>query len=472
MVFRLHTNSVAFALTVFGNKLTSSVFQFYYVKLFLTRYNISESWFSAAQVVYLIWNATNDPLFAYWQDNSQIKAFRSRRHSILYGAPLFSLCFLLPWFPWGDYDTYGWLAGIHLMITLCCYDTLLTFVLLAHCAMFAEISSVHEDRLRLTKYCQVASIFGATSVFGAEFISSSLENFRAFQMFCVFLALVSWLAMHYTGCNVVTMYDGGHLVEPLFKQEESSKHPSSKLLAWTQFKQIVTEKNFLRFVTMNFCQILHCTYEANFLSIFADQLIPSTDITPLARRMLYGSAFILPQVLVLVLGPVAGKFGYYKVLLYSFAIKVISGVTMYAIGQTHTWILTIFFLIDMSGPAAMFSFFNLPLSDIIDHDKEKYSRRTPISSSVFGYNALFTKAANSFAPMIILNILNRHSYQTLQLEENANNADIAGPLADLQSAMFTVACFIPVLIGCLQILVWYPYTIRNSHIIAPKHIEQ
>ena len=298
MIVKLHMNSLAFALTVFGHKLTSSVFQFYYVKLFLTRYHISESWFSAAQVVYLIWNAINDPLFAYWQDNSKIRVFRSRRLAILYGAPLFSICFLLPWFPWGNYEDYSWLAGLHLMFTLCAYDTLLTFVLLAHCAMYAEISTIHDDRLRLTKYCQVASIFGATSVMGAEFISSSLENFRAFQMFCLVLAFVSWLAMHYTGRNVVTLYDNIPIEDSSTKCEESlNQSSSSQPTAWVQFKQIIVEKNFLRFVTMNFCQILHCTYEANFLAIFADQLIPSADLTPLARKMLYGSAFVLPQVI-------------------------------------------------------------------------------------------------------------------------------------------------------------------------------
>ncbi|XP_022095515.1 transmembrane protein 180-like [Acanthaster planci] len=473
MAFTLHMNSLAFALTVFGNKLTASVFQFYYVKLFLNHYHISESWFSFAQVVYLVWNAVNDPLFAYWQDNSQIRIFRSRRLAIVYGAPLFSICFLLPWFPWGNYHDNSWLVGVHLTVSLCAYDTLFTFVLLAHCAMYAEISSKHEDRLRLTKYCQVASVLGATSVMGAEFVSSSLEDFRAFQMFCLVLALVSWLAMHYTGRNVVTMYDSVPIDDAAPDTSDSmSKSSATRPRAWTQFKQIVCEKNFLSFVTMNFCQILHTTYEANFLAIFADLLIPSSDLPPRARRMLYGSAFVLPQVLVLMLGPVAGKVGYYKVVLYSFILKIFSGVAMFVIGQTHTWILAVFFLIDMCVPDAIFSFFNLPLSDIIDYDKDKYNRRTPISSSVFGYNALFTKAAASVAPMVILNALNRYGYQTLMLQDTTpNHHTDTDSMEQLHKVMFLLACCIPIVIGCVQMLVWYPFSIRKSHIVIPKHIE-
>lgn len=41
------------------------------------------------------------------------------------------------------------------MVTLCAYDALLTFVLLSQCAIFAEISVDHDERLRLVKYSQV-----------------------------------------------------------------------------------------------------------------------------------------------------------------------------------------------------------------------------------------------------------------------------------------------------------------------------
>ena len=98
-----------------------------------------------------------------------------------------------------------------------------------------------------------------------------------------------------------------------------------------------------------------------------------------------------------------------------------------------------------------------------------------MSSSVFGYNALFTKAASSISPMLILNILNRYDYQTLVAKgaadsESGNGVKGSG-MSQLHHAMFTVACCMPVLVGCAQLLVWYPFSIRNSHITVPKHIE-
>lgn len=123
---------------------------------FQTRVEICE-WIKTSfpKVVYMVWNAVNDPLFGYLQDNSRVPCCSQRRLSILYGAPLYSLAFLLAWFPWRSYAPGDWLSGLHLTVALCAFDGLLTFVLLAQCALFAEISSHHQNRIRLIKYSQV-----------------------------------------------------------------------------------------------------------------------------------------------------------------------------------------------------------------------------------------------------------------------------------------------------------------------------
>ena len=52
----------------------------------------------------MIWNAINDPIFGYFQDNSNWAIFRKRKLSIYYGAPLWALTFLMPWFQWANYS--------------------------------------------------------------------------------------------------------------------------------------------------------------------------------------------------------------------------------------------------------------------------------------------------------------------------------------------------------------------------------
>ncbi len=91
---------------------------------------------------------------------------------------------------------------------------------------------------------------------------------------------------------------------------------------------------------------------------------------------------------------------------------------------------------------------------------------SPLSSSVFAYNALFTKPAQSCAPMLGVAVLNRNFYQ-----EKLTGDITSLQHQELSSAMFTLACAIPFVIGLLQIIVWRPYSIRDSHITIAKHVE-
>lgn len=105
MFFKVNDNAVSYAATTVAATLMHSVFQFYYVKLFLDHYRyvistfmlilillkmimvlwflsvfctkprlslgfyfrITTYWFNIAQVFYMLWNAVNDPLFGYFQ---------------------------------------------------------------------------------------------------------------------------------------------------------------------------------------------------------------------------------------------------------------------------------------------------------------------------------------------------------------------------------------------------------------------
>lgn len=241
-------------------------------------------------MVYLIWNALNDPLFGYLQDNSRISCCSQRRISILYGAPFYCLAFLLAWFPWRSYEAGDWLSGLHLVITLCAFDGLLTFVLLAQCALFAEISENHQNRLRLIKYSQVASLVGSSSVLFCGLVSDNMDNFFSFQLFCVFVALLGCACMVYTGLHSQSRFDAK-------VTEASSQQPPLSLAAVaTMTRQILTNRDFLLFVIMNFFQVFLLAFFNNFAMIFADHLIPADVLPSLAKSLMYGAGFICPQV--------------------------------------------------------------------------------------------------------------------------------------------------------------------------------
>ncbi|XP_041823507.1 transmembrane protein 180 [Melanotaenia boesemani] len=473
MNFGVNHAALAFAMTTLGSGMINNIFSFYYVKLFLNKYKISEGAFHQSQVVYMVWNAVNDPLFGYLQDNSRVPCCSQRRLSILYGAPLYSLAFLLAWFPWRSYAPGDWLSGLHLTVALCAFDGMLTFVLLAQCALFAEISSQHQSRLRLIKYNQVASLIGSSSVLFCGVLSKNMEDFTAFQAFAVLIAFLSCGCMMYTGFHSESRFDN--------KVSESDKSdilgsvtqaPHQTACSFAMLKsltwQILTNRDFQLFVLMNFFQVFMLAFFNNFTMIFTEHLIPADVLPSLAKSIMYGAGFICPQLLVLSSQSLLHGLGYYKIILYTFYLEAGMAVVMLTLGPQHYYILAFFLTINMIIIQAAFSLFGLPLADIIDTDLQKHKRSSPLSSMVFGTNALFTKPAQSLAPMIVLNILNQFGYEQLK---DAGQDSNPSALESLHSVMFYLVCLVPVCVAALQILAWRPFSIRNSHTVDTKYID-
>ena len=114
---------------------------------------------------------------------------RSRKKSILYGAPLFMLSFLLPWFPWMDYNhAPAWVVGAHLIVALFFYDGFFSFVLLAWCSVFSEATTDHVSRVRAIKYMQIIHLVSHNVIFVMEKVSgmNSYRNSSEWELLICF----------------------------------------------------------------------------------------------------------------------------------------------------------------------------------------------------------------------------------------------------------------------------------------------
>ncbi|XP_041672983.1 transmembrane protein 180-like [Cheilinus undulatus] len=467
---RVNPAALAYAMTTLGSCMINNIFSFYYVKLFVNKYKVSEGAFHRSQVVYMVWNAVNDPLFGYLQDNSRVPCCSRRRLSILYGAPLYSLTFLLAWFPWRTYTPGDWLSGLHLAVALCAFDSLLTFVLLAQCALFAEISGQHQNRLRLVKYSQVASLVGSSSILFCGVVSRNMEDFSAFQAYTVLIAVVSCCCMLYTGFHSESRFDNKGCESYGQQSVQQTSHQSGPSFSnlKTQIWQILTNRDFQIFVVMNFFQVFLLAFFNNFTIIFSEHLIPPDVLPSLAKSVMYGAGFICPQLLVLSCQSLLHSLGYYRIILFTFYIEATMAAIMLALGPHHYYILAFFLTVNMVLIQAAFSLFGLPLADIIDTDLQKYKRSSPLSSMVFGTNALFTKPAQSLAPMLVLTILNQFGYEQLK---DAAKDQLSSDLESLHSVMFYLVCLVPMCVTALQAVAWRPFSIRNSHTVETKYID-
>lgn len=179
------------------------------------------------------------------------------------------------------------------MVSLCAFDSTLTFVQQAQCTLFAEIFTRHESRLQLIKISQMTSLVGSTSVLFCGLISDNMEILLNFQAVAVVIAILA-VASLYTG-----MYHMNHF-EPTRSPEENLFSESEQDLPWTSvvslMRLILTQKNFRLFLIMNFFQVFHLTFFNNFMMIFADNLIPKDVLPSSIRSIMYGAGFICPQV--------------------------------------------------------------------------------------------------------------------------------------------------------------------------------
>ncbi|XP_013398691.1 transmembrane protein 180 [Lingula anatina] len=467
MMVRIHWPSVAYATTSVGATMMNEVFMFYYVKFFLNLYHISEEWFNVAQVIFMIWNAINDPLFGYCQDNSNLACVRKRRHAVLYGGPFFALSFLVPWFPWGNYQPgiSSWLCGLHLVVALCFYDAMFTFVLLAQCCIFTEMSGKHQDRLRLIKYAQLAAFAGSGSVFFANLFSDNLKKIGEFQCYTMLIAMIAFLCMSYTGIYADTEYDlKPNSLDSQNRTDQAARSSKYSMLQLTW--QLLRQRNFICFVLMNFCQVLHRTFLLNFTAIITDMMIPQEILPSVYRSVFYGFVTVIPMMLVLLGSPLVARFGSYQIFRSSFVVKIFSSLFMLFWGKDHLYLLMVFLITDSSVTSATSSLMNMPMSDIVDEDSKLYNREHPISSMVYGTNALVIKPAISLAPMLAVAILNRNGYAEYKLGKLHSGID------QLQSSMFYLLCLIPLTLGVLQYAVWSKYTLRDSHEVIPHYYEQ
>ena len=169
-----------------------NVFLLYHVETFVSIYKIDKFSFWIGEVIFLVWNSCNDPLFGWISDKQYLFQTTENHHVVLkrltaltWNGPFLALAFSAIWISW----TY---PAIQFVICLCVYDGFLTMVDLHHSALLADLAVSQDARTRLNFYCSLFSAFGSLSVF-LSYLLWNKDNLITFQMFCMGLAAVSVL---------------------------------------------------------------------------------------------------------------------------------------------------------------------------------------------------------------------------------------------------------------------------------------
>ncbi|VDL75246.1 unnamed protein product [Nippostrongylus brasiliensis] len=341
---------IAIACGQFSLSLMQTMFMFYYVKVYLNIFHVPTVWFNIAQAMFMFWNAINDPLFGYLQDKPG-SWLNSRTRVIRSFAPFLVTAFMFMWVPWSEGSP---LEGLHLIISLFLYDAFYSAVGVSWSALFAD--STREPRLRVSamKYSQISILASVNIIAITEKLSHSLERFWAFQLVTIVVAFIGLFCFMVAGSSVAHM---------------------------------------------------------NFASTATELLIPQAILPKgsLQLSLFYGVVTLGPQILLILCEQVVVRNGAYRILMTSYALSVLSGVVFFFI--TNPYLLMIFMFIDSITVHSAAPLFNIVISDFIDDDAKRHSRRSGLSSLVFSLNALIVKPAQSVAPVLIVYILNSYGYK-------------------------------------------------------------
>ena len=107
-------------------------------------------------MLYAVWNAVNDPWFGWVLDRLADKSSR-RLPVVKYGGVLWSLAFMVTWYPW-SLDGESWAAALHFVASLFLFDGLLTAVLIVKCALLADLCTDSAQRNRLNLFSAWAGL--------------------------------------------------------------------------------------------------------------------------------------------------------------------------------------------------------------------------------------------------------------------------------------------------------------------------
>jgi hypothetical protein len=169
------------------------------VELFVNYYKIDEVSFWWGELVFLLWNCTNDFISGWFMDSGLLQGgaadgaakFSSRVatttvvgrvRGLLVGGPLMGLAFLGLLFRWPYVS-----VGVQFTVSLCVYDGFLTWVDLSYNALLSDLAADDKERAKMNVSASIFSTFGSASVFVSHYYwdASDLTGFRQFALVAV-----------------------------------------------------------------------------------------------------------------------------------------------------------------------------------------------------------------------------------------------------------------------------------------------
>lgn len=517
---------LAFGIVMLGSTCLNNIFVTYYVELFCYIMDMQSSWFFVGQLIFMIWNTINDPLFGWLSDSfvgrdagdagvgeSSFAVMMKRAESIRWGGLLWAIAFSIVWFPPNAEESSSALLGLHFAFCLCFYDGLLTFVEVNHSALLAEITTDSKERARCNLVSAGFATVGSMSTFFGHYYWNR-DNLDSFRRFCIVVAGLS--ALTFYACpsllgnsvgrsNNSRDIDNGdatvsseiidakgdahkprhpHLhsrtnVGMSCKTEERSstlvraaKKARGTFNMWRVMIDLTKSRNAVVYALIHVLQSFDCTFQKNFFHIFLANFA-GDEISPNHQSLFVASSFVLPWLATSGYTALVQSRGLYRTVRDIFNVRlVVIGTCITLVWSRQlpsAWFMCVMLLLNRVLSESVCRLSPLIVTDLVDEDRYLHDRTRTVAATVVGSASSVGKISQSLAPMLgyvlIPNSAVRppiSSHDTPLDVDDVSNAASASP--NLGFMIFALLLFI---VSC-QRFFWTKYTLREKYLKSVK----
>ncbi|KAL4231139.1 Transmembrane protein 180 [Mactra antiquata] len=457
-----------------------NVFLLYHVDIFVSVYKIDKASFWIGEIIFLVWNSINDPMFGWISDRHYLSASKrkdcstsyivlQRLEALQWTGPFFAVSFMAFWVQWA-------FPGLQFVICLCLYDGFLTMIDLHHSALLADLAISAEARTRLNSKSSWFSILGSGSVF-LSYAVWNKDNLHTFRIFCAVLTLLSLV-----GFLIMT-----RVLKQVFQQsvDQPSNNSDNLSLSWSEdesdqrklknfVRELNKQTNFKWFAVMNLIQVFHCHFNSNFFPLFLENLLGSA-ISPGFGSFLIGISFVAPHINNLYFLSLCRTYGVYFVIRILFCVKLVLSVAMLLAGPNYVWMLCLFIASNRVFTEGTCKLLNLVISDLVDEDYVLHHRNQAVSALMFGTAALLSKPGQTLAPLVGTWLLAQQTghdiFQTgHELGSIKSNHQFMDSISasDYRQGCFNLLIYIPIVCALLQLAVWTQFNLHGKRLRSVK----
>lgn len=366
------------------SQITFSAITFFYNVVL----GLSEQLIGIAWLLFSFWNAVNDPIFGFIEDNTKSEKYGRRIPYIRFGAPIYGVIFIFCWIPFADLNNEIALF-INLIVVLFVFDTIFTILGLINYTLPAEMALTVKARGNLLLYSNlITSISLLLSYILPIILLIGNKSPNAPFIFLIVMIFVGII------CAAILFISSYYLKENEYTQIEPTL-PIVKAI-----KETFKNTPFLIFEVSNFSFTIAQTILTTAIYYYIPFVLKLTGfLTFLPLALVFLMIFIFIFVFNFIIRKIGVKITFIIALFWT----GLSFLLTFIIGWTLEFALIGFILIG-SGISGYMLSNQAVVADIVDYDEVRTEKRRETTYS--GINALITKPAISVANWLFLVIIN------------------------------------------------------------------